>query len=226
MMGYAAFLAGDRSRRGEEEDERRLTLSASSRRRLQPMVRSSSWKWPLARRFLLRNAVEGAETPNQFSAVDADNAAAGKLALKDFNGFGVARVPICRDGDQSIGDVKVRVAGGKTAALVFQATGHRQFNDAERPALRVACGAEQFEILPERGVVRVVRIGLDDGHKGRRTHEAREVIDVSVGVVAFDAVAKPENLPYAQKIAQVTFDVTRGQLRIAIGIEQAGFRRQ
>ena len=43
-------------------------------------------------------------------------------------------------------------------------------------------------------MVRIGAVRLDDGHDRAGRDEAREVVDVAVGVVALDALAEPEDL--------------------------------
>ena len=63
------------------------------------------------------------------------------------------------------------------------------------------------ELSAQQRVVRVARVVLDDGHHRRRRDEARQVVDVAVGVVADDAVAEPQDVPRAEVVAQMLLDL-------------------
>jgi len=49
---------------------------------------------------------------------------------------------------------------------------------------------------------------------------------VAVGIVAGDAVAEPEDMTYAEVVAQHALDLRAVQMGIAVGIQQARFRGQ
>ena len=73
-------------------------------------------------------------------------------------------------------------------------------------------------------VVWIVANGNDDG---RGTDEAGDLVDVTVGVVASDlAAGEPQDFFRAEVVAEIPFDVVLRELRIAVGIEQAGFGRE
>ncbi len=63
------------------------------------------------------------------------------------------------------------------------------------------------EIFLERLEVFVVAIFFDDGDDLSLRNKTREIVDVSVGIVAGDSVAEPKNLSDAQKIAKSLFDL-------------------
>jgi hypothetical protein len=51
--------------------------------------------------------------------------------------------------------------------------------------------AETREIFPERFVIRVIGILFDDSYNLVFRDKAREVIDMTVGVIALDSIAEP-----------------------------------
>jgi hypothetical protein len=54
-----------------------------------------------------------------------------------------------------------------------------------------------------------------------RTHEAAHVVDVAVGLVHVDAFVQPDKAGDTQIVAQVSFDLLFGQVRVAVFVEQA-----
>ena len=98
---------------------------------------------------------------------------------------------------------------------------HRERFDFERAAVLIAHRAEAREVVLKDFVIHVGGIVLDDGDDRVGRDEAREVVDVSVGVVAGDAVAEPQHVGHAEIGAQVILDVGAAERGIAIGVEQA-----
>jgi hypothetical protein len=72
----------------------------------------------------------------------------------------------------------------------------------------------------------VLRIGLVLG-PGQQHHprprEAGEVVDVAVGLVPEYAAPEPQHLLGAEVVEQLPFDLLAGELRVAVGVEQALF---
>ncbi len=64
-------------------------------------------------------------------------------------------------------------------------------------------------------------IRLDHRHHRVRIHESDRVVDVSVGVVAHDALVDPENLVDTVVSDQILLDLPLREMGIAIGIQQA-----
>ena len=98
---------------------------------------------------------------------------------------------------------------------------HRQSFDFEGAAVLIAHRTEALEVVAQDGVVHVGGIVLDDGDDSVGGDEAREVVDVPVGVVAGDSVAEPQHVGHAEIGAQVILDVGAAERRIAIRVEQA-----
>lgn len=71
---------------------------------------------------------------------------------------------------------------------------HRELDHAI-PATSGRSGAAQtFEIFGESGMVRVARASLHRRHDRRLCDEARDIVHVTVRVVADDPTAEPEHL--------------------------------
>ena len=75
-------------------------------------------------------------------------------------------------------------------------------------------------------MVRIAPVRLHDRHDGARRDEAREVVDVTVRVVALDAVAEPDDLGHAERVAQHALDVRAAQRRVAVRVQQALLGRE
>ena len=138
--------------------------------------------------------MEGTQAPDEFGGVDADDAMLRHLALKDFEGKSVVGIAVRREQHDAIGDVEIGVAGGETLAVVLDGPGHGQFDDAERLARGILHGVKPFEILLEDLEIGVLRILFDDGGDSIGIEETGEIIDMTIGVIADDAIAEPKDL--------------------------------
>src|SRR5277367_1089618 len=143
--------------------------------------------------FLLGEAVEGAEAPDQVDGVDADDFAGGEAAGDDVEGVAVLAVVEGGDEDEIVRDVEVGVAGGEALAFEDYGRGHGEFDDLEGFVLEVAEAAEAVEVFGEGEMVFVAGVGLDAGENFVFGDEAGDVVDVAVGVVAGAALVEPEN---------------------------------
>ena len=173
-------------------------------------------------RLFVRHAVNGAQSPNQITAIDADHLPAGKALLQDVDGLLVSRTAVGGDEDYGVGDVEVGVTGGQALAVEIHRLGHGELHDVQRLSVETGHGFEEFVVLLKNLVVLVLRVVLDGDHHGVFVDEAGHVIDVAVGVVARDAVAEPEHLFDAEVAHELRLDLFFAQRGIAIGIEQAG----
>jgi hypothetical protein len=97
--------------------------------------------------FLLGEAVEGAETPDEVDGVDADYFAVGEAAGDDVEGVAVVGVVEGGDEDETVRDVEVGVAGGE--ALVFEEDrrGHGELDYFEGLVFQIAEAAETVEVF-------------------------------------------------------------------------------
>ena len=76
--------------------------------------------------------------------------------------------------------------------------------------------AKAREIFLERFMICVVRIFFDNGDDFVARDKPREIVDVTVGVVAFNSVTEPKNLLNAKKITKPRFDFLARKLGIPI----------
>src|SRR3954464_15599379 len=83
--------------------------------------------------------------------------------------------------------------------------------------------AQAVEIFLKRLVVFRCAILFNDSYNRSLGYKPREIIDVTVGVIAGDAIAEPENLADAEIIAQALLDVITGKIGIPIFVQEARF---
>ena len=76
---------------------------------------------------------------------------------------------------------------------------HWQCDDFQRRAADFQT-AQPLQIFLKRFVIRIVTTLFHHSHDGSLRDEPGEIIDVSVGVVAFDAVAEPKDFADAEII--------------------------
>src|SRR5581483_3663428 len=144
-------------------------------------------------RLLLGHAVDGAQSPDEVAAVDADDVALGEQIREDVEGYAIVRVVEHRDQHNAVCDVEVGVGRWQTLAAEDYRSGHREFNDVELAAVLVGEGFEPANIVGERFVVRVVLVRLNYGDDRVLGDEPRNVIHVAVRVVTGNAAVEPEN---------------------------------
>ena len=81
---------------------------------------------------------------------------------------------------------------------------------------RVRADLRRCEILCQRLVVRVARVRLNRRENRCRPHEASDVVDVAVGVVAGDAAIEPDDLIDAQEVMKGLFQLVAAHAGIAL----------
>ena len=92
-----------------------------------------------------------------------------------------------------------------------------------------ACLPQPGEVLGERCVVDVTGVRLGGCHDRAWSDEAGDVVDMSMGVVACDTSAQPDDRIHAEMVVEHTFHVVPSQARVADlhhRIEQAFLGRQ
>ena len=70
--------------------------------------------------------------------MDADDFAVGEAVGDDVERVAVVAIVEGGDEHEAVGDVEVRVAGGKSLAVMFDVAGHGKFDDVEDAALFIA----------------------------------------------------------------------------------------
>ena len=171
---------------------------------------------------LLTEAVETAESPDDVGAVDADDLAVGKTLFEDISGTSVVDALVGWEDDFAVGDVEVGVGGWQTLVFVNHHIRHGQFNNGGLFAICQATLFQKLEVLLQGFVVLVPFVFLNGGDDGVGVDKSRKVVNMSVGVVAHNAVAQPDDVIYTVEVAEVFFNLLLVELRIAVGVEQAG----
>src|SRR5438094_935455 len=116
-----------------------------------------------------------------------------------------------------IRDIKVRVARRQALTFAHNLFRHRQSDNFDLALLEFHL-AQAPKIFLERLVIFIFTILFDDRDDGMLRNETREIVDMTVSVVASDAVAEPENFPDAEIIAEALLDFGAAQHWIAIPI--------
>ena len=162
-----------------------------------------------------------AQTVDHCTAVDADDFAVGKDALYDVKGNGVVFAAECRDEDDAVADIEVGVACGK-GVFVVDFIGHGDCDDFERVAVGIGCGFEYFEVFFEDCVISAVAVFVFDGADDRiGVYEAGDVVDVSVGIVAFYAAVEPDYLFRSEVFGEVFFYFGLREPRVSVFVQEA-----
>lgn len=166
--------------------------------------------------------MDGAEAPDEFGAVDADDFVLGQAGLKDVEGLAVVfLIAVGGDEERAVDEVEVDVGGGEAFSVIFDGGRHGDFDDFEGAAVLVAEGVELFADAFERFVIGVFGVlfgGEDDLGGG---DEAGEVVDVAIGVVAFDAAGEPADVGLAVVVFEVLLDAGAVEVGVAVFVEEA-----
>ncbi len=156
---------------------------------------------------LHRHAVQRTEAEHQISTVNADDFARGKQLCERVERDAVVRIVERGNQHQAVGDVEIRVAGRQPLAVEVDRRGHGERDHAQAGAL------QQLQIFPQRFVVRFDDL-VDDGHHGFLIHEARQIVDVTVRVVARDALLQPDGPANPEIIGEVSLQIRASEAGI------------
>ena len=96
--------------------------------------------WNVSGGFLLGEAVEGAEAPDEVDGVDADDFAVGEAGGDGVEGVAVVGVVEGGDEDEPVGDVEVGVAGGEALAFEEDGCGHGEGERSRSGSPSRGCG--------------------------------------------------------------------------------------
>ena len=139
----------------------------------------------------------------------------GKQRLDDVHGGPIVRRAILRHNHGGIADVEVHVARrDDVAVLILDAAGRGEGDDIELGSL------QSFGGVAIDGVVGIVlRGGRDCDAAGR--DEAREIVDVAVGVVVEQALAEPDHALEAEVVLRAAARSLHGSRGVAVRVQQA-----
>jgi len=96
---------------------------------------------------LLRHAVNGAKAPDEITTVDSHHFPVGKQIGKNSEGSAVVDVVGRGDKHQTIGDIKISVAGRQPSSLVGNGARHGQFDYLERVAALVGGRSQAPQVV-------------------------------------------------------------------------------
>jgi hypothetical protein len=160
--------------------------------------------------------VDCAQSPDEVATIDRDD-----FAVAECVGQGVERVPVIRvvkDRHQHAGvcDVEIGVAGGQALLAKNDRPRHGNFDDFQLKAILVSCSAQAAEIGCERFVVGIILVGLNNSDYRLRRDKARDVVNVTVGIVAGDAALQPNHVGDAEIVVKGGFDLLSRSSGIAL----------
>src|SRR6266704_6913465 len=98
--------------------------------------------------------------------------------------------------------------------------------DLEAAPMRVACILQTVPGIERNRVLDIALVVCPSQNDFPGPHEARQVVDVAVGLVIEHALAQPDHLADTEIGAQVVLDLLAAQGWITVGIEQAFFGDQ
>ena len=149
----------------------------------------------LGGRLLLGQAVERASSPNQIRAVDSHHAPIREKFLQRLSRNRIrALVTIGRQQDHTVRYVKIRIARRQSLSVGLNDDGHWQFDNVQWSPVLIAHGSEPLQVFLQRRVVIILGILLDDCDHGVWVHKPRQIIHVSVRVVAHNSVGEPQDV--------------------------------
>jgi len=116
--------------------------------------------------------MESAESKNKFQAIDRHDLPSGKAAGQDFGRGGVS-LGLAKSGHEygTVDHKKIGIRGGQPEPFVNAGPGHRKLHDSKSPTLWSPHAFQSIEVLPERAIVDVARIGFDRCQDAVRTKE-------------------------------------------------------
>jgi len=140
---------------------------------------------------LLGETMHRAQSPHQFGRRNANHAAAGEQTREAGGRDRIRGTIKGRHDDGAVSNIEVGVRCGQAGAVVHQSRWHRQGFDLQRRAPLVAHGTEPREVVLEHPVVHVCGIFLDHGDDRIARDKARQVIYMTIGVIARNSIAEP-----------------------------------
>src|SRR5207248_10943640 len=130
---------------------------------------------------LLAAAVDCAESVNHRSGMHANDFARRKTFSNDSDGALVIAMAEDWNHHRFIPDIEVRVAGREARLLISDISGHRKWNDVLHEF------AKPIVVLLQNLVVLIGRVVLHGADNGVLINKSRDIVDVTVGIVAGNA---------------------------------------
>ena len=145
--------------------------------------------------------MQGAKPPNNFRAVHRHHFTTGKTLADNATGFGIATFLLeGRHQDGVIDDEKIGITRGHHLILDDEWLWHGKRYDFQRPAPHGGEALQSFEVLREDTMIRTPAILLHTGYDTIGAEEAGDIVDVAIGIVAFDAIAQPKDPAHAKGV--------------------------
>src|SRR3954468_22225668 len=133
--------------------------------------------------------MQRAQSPHQIHGVNPDHRPSRKSFRDSVEGDAVVRVIERWYKNDAIGDIEVRVTGGKPLAIHHDWPRERNRHNPER--IFLCRQLETTHVVGRSGVVVVRRIAFIRQNNGVRRAEAGDVVDVAMGVVPDCALSQP-----------------------------------
>ncbi len=160
--------------------------------------------------------MERTESPDKIYGMDADDFAVGKKLGENAQRNAVVGIMESRHQDEAVGDIEVGVAGRKALPAKYDGAWQRQLDNCELPAVTAAGGFEAGKVVGEGFVVGVFGIRLNGGDDGGRRNEARDVVDVPVGVVTGYPATEPDDLLDAEIVVKCLLELLAAYAGVAL----------
>ena len=153
--------------------------------------------------------------------MDSGDGAGGEALDEGVEGEAIVGVVKGGDEDEIVCDVEVGVTSGKTLILEDDGGGHWKGTDGEGFVVKRAGLVETLQVFREGEMVFIGGVGLDAGEDSVSQvigagHEAGDVVDVAVGVIAGAAAVEPDNLIDAEEVVEGGFELVASSARIAL----------
>ena len=155
----------------------------------------------------MRHAVYGAEAPNEIAGVDRYDFAGREESSKRVQSDTVVHIIEDRHQHDSIRDIKVCIARGKTPSFENYGCWHGNLDNIQIFSILIACGFQAAEIISQGRVVCIFSVALDNRYDRFRIYKPSEIIDVAMRIVARDAFAKPDDVGRAEILCKELFIV-------------------
>ena len=147
-----------------------------------------------------------AEPPDKVAGVHANNLVPRHEFRQDIQCDSIVPIVESRHQHHAVGNVEVRVAGRQAFAGHDDPTRIRERDYPKGPDLRIARGQlEPAQVVDRLQVIVVARVVLDGYDDRVRRDEPRDVVHVTVRVIARTAVAEPDGPADAQPVREDPF---------------------
>jgi len=172
--------------------------------------------------------VHRSQAPNEVSGIDGNDFAGREELRQRIESDPIVGTIEDRGEHDSVGNVKVGVAGWQAAAFEDYGLRHGHFDHGELLPILITGSLQAAQVGAQGSVIHVFGVGLDHGDDRALPDEARKIVDVAVSVVAEDAASQPNGVRRAEIVGKGLLVVNPRHVGIALLLfaEQAFFRGQ